>query len=175
MRLSRLLIFFQLILSNDSKSSVYIDKVECGASLKTVSKFNCNVKKFSRIPLLNFGYTLTRKTSNLMGYNVVFRQSSGDSFNKVLELKNIEVCKMIKDASSQPFLKDSIDYIRKFNGNLFRTCEIEGEIFLTNITFGELSVVKYFPAGSYKTFVKVFDSKDANIYNLTLFSKLVHK
>ncbi|CRL02574.1 CLUMA_CG016124, isoform A [Clunio marinus] len=103
------------------------------------------------------------------------RQLLNENYDKVLELKRIDACQIIKGASSQPFIDVFIDFIKTFDGNMMEACDRSGDFYMTNISVAEDNSLNFYPAGNYRSTFRLFDIQDENIINATMNLNVVHK
>ncbi|CRL02571.1 CLUMA_CG016129, isoform A [Clunio marinus] len=106
----------------------------------------------------------------------IYRRSGGDYYNNILELKDIDICHIIKGADTISFVTEFLDYGKTLNGTMKQSCLRSGEFYLANASVpGDYKSLDYFPSGLYKLAIKVFDLKDENVFNITLSANVIHK
>ncbi|CRL02573.1 CLUMA_CG015902, isoform A [Clunio marinus] len=146
MTLLKLVIFFQLVVPNISAPQLRLNKIECNTSGKTVSKYYCYLKSYKRNnPLMNVGYTFVRRVDGVKADIQVQRQSSGEKFNTVLNIENLEICKILKGSSTLPFIKEYIEFVRNSSTNVLESCDRIGDFSISNLSYASLGMVKFFP------------------------------
>ncbi|CRL00033.1 CLUMA_CG013321, isoform A [Clunio marinus] len=152
-------------------------KIECQSSQISVSKFRCFLKSYKRNnPLLNVEYTLTRKVDkSKVDLRVQRYSSSEDNYNKIMGFENVELCKLLKGSTNISFLKEYIENLKRFNGNVVSSCDRIGDFHISNVSYSGMNYLRLFPAGKYKNNLHFHDSDDSNIFNLTYVSIIFHK
>lgn len=103
-------------------------------------------------------------------------RKNSDGFQKVVQIKDVEICKIFKDIKSAPipFVGDFVTYLRTIaKGNYLDCCEgIVGKLAMINGTFANFSALNMYPQGDYKSIFHYFDNQDSNILNVTFLSHI---
>lgn len=187
MKMSIKTIFIIFLISqfvDNSTSKFYhrITRFICATSNKTVlNNVSCFYRTFKGNGYFSFRGTLMRKVINPKIAYTNNRKNS-DGWSKVLDIKDIEICKILNDLKSTstiiPYVKSTIEYFKSIsNGNFLNSCNMTGEFYGYNLTVLSLvannSLFEYFPAGEYLGNVLYHDELDSNIMNLTLQFRLV--
>lgn len=110
----------------------------------------------------------------------VLKRQNSDGFRTVLDIKNIEVCKIIKNLENSPipFVDTFINYLKSGKafggGNLMEFCDLKkGDIYFLNGTLDKFGAMEIFPEGFYVFSLLAFDNFDADILNMTFVVRFV--
>lgn len=179
--MSRLLIallIVQLTVYSVSKFNHRITRILCSTSGKTILKnVSCFFRTYKRNGYFTIRATLTRLVPNGKVSYLNSRKNS-DGYQKVLGVKDVGICKILKDAESSnslvPFAKVFINYIKSIsNGNFINACNLTGDVYGYNLTMANMSSFELFPAGEYMGTIVYYDDLDSNIFNITLQFRLI--
>lgn len=150
----------------------------CNASNKTIpQKPWCQIKNFKKQSYFTFKVNVSRNISN-MKVDIEPSRKNSDGYRRVLEFKNLEICKILKGADLDSMLipqtiKEFFYCVRKsMNGNILDACDIIGEIYLKNFTFSDFAVFDLFPPGDYKGKVLFHDDIDQEALTMIGFARL---
>lgn len=177
-RLFVALLFVQLAAISVSRFNHRITRVLCSTSGKSILKnISCNFRTFKRNGYFNIRATMTRLVPNAKASYLNSRKKS-DGYQKVLGVKDVEICKILNNAASKnslvQFAKIFVDYIKSIsNGNFINACNMTGDIYGYNLTMANMSSFELFPAGEYMGTMIVYDDLDSNIFNITLQFRLI--
>lgn len=169
-----LILLFQLTVS---KFNHRITKISCSVSGKSVlTNVSCHFKTFKKNGYVSFRGTLVRRIPNAKVDYCNTRKNS-DGYQKILEIKDIEICKILKDVESSsiiPFVKTFIQYVKSVStGNLLNACNMTGEVYGYNVTMSNMSSYEFFPKGEYMSSVYFYDDLDDKIINVTILYQLI--
>lgn len=169
-------IFFGFsIVINNAKFHFRMVKIECSSSKVTIpTRPSCFIKTYQRQSFLTVCTNITRKLPNAKIDYYQYRKNS-DGYQKIIEFKNMEICKMIMntDSTSVPLMKSLIDHIRKMSkGNFLDGCDLIGESCMYNFTVANFTLMELYPEGDYMTNILYYDQVDSNIFNLSLYSRI---
>lgn len=170
----KILIVLILINFSDTRFRYRVMKLNCESSNKTVLQPICTFRSIKRESYLTVRGNSIRKFPNAK-LTYISRRKNSDGYQKVLEVKDIEVCKIVKNLADAPFpfIKDFVNYIKdNAGGNFLNGCNIIGEIFMVNGTMANFSAFEMFPQGDYMNNFHVFDDFDSKIFNATLTSHI---
>lgn len=175
-----------VFLTVEAKFYNRIRKVECGASLNTLSDPYCFLKSFNRNqPVANFGAFIKRKVPNgkvnwkiwtTKRYNwsfyqvflAIYRKNQNNEYQKTLYFPDIEGCKIIEGSKSLPIFEMIMNEFRKYVDDLDNICSKIGQIGVFNVSFSESGFAEKFPSGNYQIIARAFDDYDENIYNFSI-------
>lgn len=74
------------------------------------------------------------------------------------------MCKFLNGSDTNPLSKWFFDSIvSALPGGFVHSCPYNGEVRLVNITIADVPQVMQFMHGTYRTILRIFDSKDENI------------
>jgi hypothetical protein len=102
-----------------------------------------------------------------------------NNYQPVVTLTEVPYCKILSGVKDLPVYDSIIDIIRKLGGDFMELCSRKGEFKAMNVSGLNLQVAKTFPSGDYRTNgdyrvnLQIFDSKDENIFNITVHSTIV--
>lgn len=178
----RVILFFIYVFNaSNGKFRYRITKFNCETSNKTLySNVSCQYKTYKTGSFASFRATILRFSDNVKLTGVLKRQNS-DGFRTVLDIKNIEVCKIIKNLENAPipFIDTFLNYLKSGKafaggGNVMEFCDLKkGDIYFLNGTLDRFGALEIFPEGFYDFSIHVFDNLDADILNMTFVSRLV--
>lgn len=182
-----LLIFLKVFLITNGAPRIRLLRVFCEISSKTIpQKPSCNIKTFKGQSYLSVRLNLSRTINDGL-LNFACHHKKIDGFQKIIGIENVKICKIVssmKTSSSNfstglnfnPLLVRVFEYIKtKADGNIFEACETVGNIFLNNLTFSGLPMLRIWPQGDYKADVLFHDKNDGKILNFTLLSRILQK
>lgn len=177
----KLVIFllFIIFLSIESKFHCRLTRIVCEVSGKTiVQKPTCFIKTYNRQSYLTARLNVSRKIPNAKIDYKLFHKNS-DGFRKILEFRNIEICKILRDVNAvvpYDIIKKVIDDVKNsMEGNLHEFCDIIGEVYVNNYTVIGLSSMEIIPAGDYCVKLLFHDEKDDKIGSSELSFRLLKK
>jgi hypothetical protein len=98
----------------------------------------------------------------------VHRKDASGSYVKVISFPKIEGCKIIKGIGSIPFFDNLLQFAKVYAKEVLEGCTRTGSFKVTNLTFANSAFLSYFPDGDYKSFAKLYDDIDSNIFNITI-------
>lgn len=165
------LTFFIIILTNLKSVDSYlrIRGIRCSSSLKSVKDPHCVIKSSKKDVLLSFSFVLLRK---ILDGKLHFKLDFGSTPPRSLfDFEELSICQILKGAKSSPipFIQHVIDYLKKFQSNLFDACSEQNlKIEMNNFTYKEFTITDKFPVGLYYNHFKFFDQNDENIFTLNL-------
>lgn len=107
---------------------------------------------------------------SLQFYYVNYRKTSVGVYDRIINLPNVEGCKILQGMKTIPLLLGIKELLESSDGNIFSACSSTGEIAMANFTLANSSIVKLWPSGEFKTVVKFYDKIDDNIFNVTFLS-----
>lgn len=175
-----LLLVMSLLLTYESKTLIRFTRIICEISRNTIPEQpTCFIKTHKKQSYFTIRFNLTRKTPNaLLNYNS--NRKNSDGYTRIVDLKNLEICKMIQ---SNKFSFTGIislmfeSSIKIIKGNAFEICtKKEGEKSIDNFTLSSLATLfEPMPAGEYLASHLLFDKNDENILNITLYYQLFKK
>jgi hypothetical protein len=96
------------------------------------------------------------------------------SYENDLELPQIEWCKLVKGMKTTPLFETLLGIAAELAKDLLEVCFRTGEFKVSNITHANLSYIRAFPSGEYKSVYRVYDEFDGNIFNLTHYAVIRH-
>lgn len=151
-------------------------KIICETSNKTVlSRLICKFRTIKRVSYLTNIVKSIRKMSNLK-VSYTSRRKNSDGFQKVMEIKDVEICNIITNIkeASLPFVSEFIKYASQMaEGNYMTACDgIVGEFSFINATLANFTALNMFPQGDYKSYFHFADDVDSKVFNLTLISHI---
>jgi len=89
-------------------------------------------------------------------------------------LPDIEWCKLVGSVSSNALIQWLFQMVKLIDEKILALCKSEGPFpkpfQLSNITLSDK--VKNLPRGDYKVVLRIYDSIDPNVYNLTYYSTI---
>lgn len=93
-----------------------------------------------------------------------------NSYEIDLLFEKLEVCKIFNGATSTPFLNSAVDWVLSINKNIVNMCNMIGTLSLLNMTIGESPFMIFVPNGHFIANYRLYDAKDANIFNVTFWT-----
>lgn len=154
-------------------------KFDCETSNKTFySNVSCTYKTYKGGKCLaNFRATIMRRSLNFKSTTLLQRQNS-DGYQTILEFKNIEICKLLKnlEAAPVPFIGKFLEFLKSGSafgsGNVMSMCDLtSGEMNFFNASLENFPAISLFPSGDYSLSVHFFDNVDDKIIKMSF---LVH-
>jgi hypothetical protein len=181
MRLKFLILgIFSYFIKTDTKMVTRLTGVVCEISRKTIPEQpTCFIKTYNTQTFLTIRFNITRNTPRLkLNYSDNFKNSDG--YNKVFELNNLEICKMVQSSKSSSLLPFKLVFeyfMENLNGNVLEICsKQEGEKFIENFNAKELGpLYASWPTGDYLTSHHFYDKNDQNVINVTVYTRLYQK
>lgn len=175
-----ILLFVYVFNISNGKFRYRITKFNCATSNKTLySNVSCQYKTYKTGSLASFRATILRISENVQLTCVLKRQNS-DGYRTVLNIKNIEICKIIKNLENAPipFIDTFLNFLKSGkafgSSNVMEFCDLKkGDIYFLNGTLDKFGTMEIFPEGFYVFNIQVFDYLDPDILNMTFVTRLV--
>ena len=158
--------------------------VKCAAYLNSTKDPYCFIKAWIRkFPKLNFGFNLSRKISDgqvsedqkfyllkiifdCFQHHLSVEHKMNGAFNKIVNLRNLPICKILDGSSENIFMLKVIEIFRSRANELMDICSRSGEFKISNFSLANSSFLLLWPPGDYKVGFTFFDKNDESIYNL---------
>lgn len=159
---------------SDTKFRYRMLKINCKVSNKTIlGEPICRFRSIKRESYLTIRVQTIRMVPDAK-ITYISRRKNSDGYQKVMEIKDIEICKMLRNIAQAPFpvVQDFVNHARKMSGNFLNGCNIKGEISVVNATLANFSALEFFPQGDYMTTFLIFDDFDSSIFNATWMSHI---
>jgi Protein of unknown function (DUF1091) len=99
---------------------------------------------------------------------ICYRKDASESYIKLVNFQKVEYCKIIKGVGTIPLADYLLEFAKNYTSDLLEGCSRIGVFKVSNVTLTNADVLSFFPAGDYKTFAKVYDDFDSNIFNVTI-------
>lgn len=174
-------VLINAILLSDAKFRYRILKFICETSNKTVlNNVSCTYKTYKGGRCLaNFRATIIRPAKSRLDMlvSLLLHRKNLDGFQKVLDIQNVEVCKLLKSIQQSPipFVGEIMDYLKTGGafekGNVLDFCDmVDGEINFFNGSLENFEIIEMFPAGSYLMKINFSDNFDDDVMRMSILS-----
>jgi hypothetical protein len=103
----------------------------------------------------------------------VCRKDGSGTYQSVISFSEIPFCKILSGMKFLLIFDMIINSVLEIAEEFSEVCSRKGAFKAMNISFLDSSFVSQFPAGDYRVNLQIFDSKDENIFNITVHSTIV--
>lgn len=145
---------------NYQNFGVRFKSVKCQSDNKTIFKKFCFLKPLSRkIVTFNAGFKLlVPYTKPVFGHTIIYYRY-GTIFRQIIDTKKLEICAILNNEDTNPFVRLMIDMLKSRAPNLIHKCPFNGNWDLTNFTvdmdlMDKVSMI--FPEGTYRLDISFF-------------------
>lgn len=171
--------FFAIYIISNSSAATFFQfrNIQCKSSGKSVNVSFCYVKTYARTRFTVNIEIVSKRVLNMAKANYLLtKENSMGSFDNVIKLESIEICKAFQSTQNHDFLKFLMDIIKRTSiGKIMEACDKIGVYRAINISIAESPLIQIMPIGNYKTTVDIFDDLDDKILNFVVVGRLFRK
>jgi hypothetical protein len=103
-----------------------------------------------------------------ISYEFLYAINNDRPYRHYLHIDNLEFCKILKGASSTPFMVRAVGWFQQISKNFPFICNSTGLLHFHNLTFNSNPMMVAYPAGYHRSILRFYDKNDFNIFNVSM-------